>query len=325
MTNEEPILGYNPELVSISNSEMQTFKRCRRRWWLEYYRGLKPNEEKHTGPLKLGIRLHNALELFYKDDAPLVDTYLTMYAGDKIEFMQSNASDDPKEYKKFTDEGELGRVMLEGYLEWLAETNADADMKITGIEEKLSYHLKEFDNRVEVIGKADLTITRTSDGSRAIFDHKSAVSFNDYYLHSDKMEQLMLYSLLQKLSPTEDQAPIDGGTFNLLRKVKRSATAKPPFYDRIDVRFNDDTLDSFWYRLLGVISDMMSVRDQLDAGANHKFVAYPTPKMDWSCAQCPFFKVCPMFDDGSDAEGMIDDYFHQVDPNLRYKEEKEGL
>lgn len=311
-------------MVSISNSEIQTFKRCRRRWWLEYYRGLKPIDVPHTGALKLGIRLHNALELYYKEGAPLVDTYLKMYESDKIEFMHTLQSNDEKEYKKFVSEGELGRVMLEGYIEWLAETNADSDMKIVGIEEKLSYNLKEVDDRVEVIGKTDLLIRRSIDGSRAIFDHKSAVSFNDYYLHGRNMEQLMLYSLLQKIGNESDGSPIDGGTFNLLKKVKRSATAKPPFYDRIDVRFNDNTLDSFWYRLIGVITDMMNVRDQLDAGANHKFVAYPTAKMDWSCAQCPFFKVCPMFDDGSDAEGFIEDFFHQVDPNERYKEEKGG-
>lgn len=309
-----PILGYDAQKIEISNSEMQTYKRCKRRWWLEYYRGLKPKEKEHTGALQLGIRVHNALEQFYANDADLLETYDALYAIDLVKFEASKQYQDEKKQKKFLSEGDLGRIMLEGYLEWLTETNIDSTMRVVSAETKLSYQLSD---RVDLIGKIDLKIERASDGSRAIFDHKTAMTFNDYMLHSHMSEQLMLYTMLEKLDPSQTSA-VDGGTYNLLKKVKRTAAAKPPFYDRIDIRFNKQTLNSYWLRVNGVVNDMIATRDALDKGADHRYVAYPTPKMDWSCAMCPFFQVCSLLDDGSAAEAMLEDYYEHIDPNERY-------
>jgi hypothetical protein len=136
-------------------------------------------------------------------------------------------------------------------------------------------------------------------------------------------EQLMTYTTISKRHPPEDGAEVDGGVYNLLKKVRRGPTAKPPFYDRIDVRFNDETLNSFWIRLLGVLNDMMEVRDKLDEGADHRFVAYPKPVMDWHCGTCPFFQVCPMLDDGSSADRYIEDHYDVANPYERYNDTKE--
>ena len=147
-------------------------------------------------------------------------------------------------------------------------------------------------------------------------DHKSAISFNDYYKYSHMSEQLMTYTLLELLMNPD--TIMDGGIYNLLKKVKRTAAAKPPFYDRIDVRFGKKTLDSFWIRTVGTLMDMRRVREALDAGVDHRLVAYPKPMMDWHCSKCPFFQVCPMLDDGSSAEQYLEDHFEQANPNERY-------
>jgi hypothetical protein len=315
----EPILGRFPESVSISNSEIQTFKKCRRRWWLETYRGLKPKEQEHTGPLKLGTRIHDALEQYYVTGQHPVDAYARLQRDDNQRFLQSDQSSNPDAIKKFNSESELGRIMVEGYVEWQDEENRDSEIEVVAAEKKLSYRLPEIaSGRVELIGKIDLQIRRRSDGSRATLDHKSAVSFNPYYEFAHMSEQLMTYTVLELLNPDGDNTPVDGGVYNLLKKVKRTATAKPPFYDRIDVRFNKKTLSAFWTRTQGTVNDIMGVRDALDNGRSHLLVAYPTPKMDWNCSKCPFFTVCPMIDDGSYAEEYIKDFFEQVDPNARY-------
>ena len=323
--NTEPILGRKPSRVSISNSEIQTFKDCRRKWWLTYYRGLKPKEENLNGPLPLGTRVHNALEAHYVTGVDIVEAYVALLEIDKAKFLVSDDRLDPVKTKAFNSDAELGRIMVEGYVQWVEETNADAKFDVIGAEKKLS-HVLETDPRVEIVGKVDLRIRRRSDGSRAVLDHKTTKSIDDYYKHSHASEQLMTYTMLERLDP-DDDSKVDGGVYSLLKKVKRTATAKPPFYDRIDVRFNKKQLASHWIRLQGTVGDMMRVRDALDEGADHRMVAYPRPRMDWGCTKtgCPFADICTWFDDGSGAEEYLADHFRQTDPNERYGDEETQL
>lgn len=319
--NTEPFLGKSPESVSITNSEIQTFKDCKRKWWLGNYRALKPKNKTYVGPLTLGIRVHNALEAYYTTGENPVDEYERLQRVDNKLFENSNDASFEKKVKAFNSEAELGRIMLEGYMEWMAEENPDADLQVIGAETKLSTRL-EMDPRVELMGKTDLKVKRASSGKHAILDHKTAQSFNMYYETSHMSEQLMLYVLLEKMDKINGDPLVDGGIYNLIKKVKRSGTAKQPFYERMDVRFNDKTLESFWIRTMGTVRDIMELRDRLDAGADHKFYAYPSPTKDCTW-KCPFFQVCPMFDDGSSAEAMLEELYEQVDPNARYEDANE--
>lgn len=320
--NTEPFLGRNPESVSITNSDIQTFKDCKRKWWLGSYRALRPKKKTVMGPLTLGSRIHNALEQYYTTGENAVDAYERFQKVDNEIFLASPEANFEEHVKKFNSEAELGRIMLEGYMDWLAETNPDADIEVIGAEKKLSVRLTEFDPRVELMGKTDLKVRRASSGSHALLDHKTAQSFSTYYETSHMSEQLMLYVLLERYDPENGDPRVDGGIYNLLKKVKRSGSAKPPFYERMDVRFNDKTLESFWIRTLGTVRDIMELRDRLDAGADHRFYAYPSPTKDCTW-KCPFFQVCPMFDDGSSAEAMIEELYEQSDPHARYEEENQ--
>lgn len=132
-------------------------------------------------------------------------------------------------------------------------------------------------------------------------------------------EQLMLYFLLEMLKKEENER-CDGAVFNMLKKVKRSATARPPFYERLEVHFNKNTMDAFWLRLHGTVQDMLSTRAALDAGHDHHLVAYPSPTRDCTW-KCQFFAVCPMFDDGSAAEEMLEAFYTPADPYARYEKE----
>lgn len=315
----EPVLGRHPELIEISNSEIQTFKSDKRRWFLGNYLGLAKNEKSEVGPLPLGTRIHDSLEQYYLHGTNPVDVYNRLHRVDQANFLQTNEANMEDMVKKFNDESELGRIMLEGYMDWMAEENPDAKLEIVGAEKKLEYIMADFNPRVKLIGKVDLQVKRLEDGSRATLDHKSALQFTDYYKFAHQSEQLMMYTLLEMLTPSEDGSRVDGGIYNLLKKVKRSAKAKPPFYERIDVRFNKKTMDSFWIRTCGTIRDIMEVRDALDNGADHRYVCYPTPTMDWKTGSSPFFPVYSMLDDGSSAEAYLEEHFHQHNPNARYE------
>ena len=298
------------EPYKISNSEIQTYKDCKRKWWLGYYRRLKPKSQKLTGPLALGTRIHEALDVYYSTGQDLIEVHNELLAKDKI-LAQS--------LDMFTDgldsEGELGRIMLEGFLEWSAEEGIDADLDIVSTEEILSAPL--LNGRVELQGKLDMRVRRKSDGVRLFRDWKTVgTSFSEFAATAHMNEQIMTYMLLESLNTPEGEHS-SGAIFTLLRKVKRTAKANPPFYQQLEVNHNVFTMRTFWVRLHGVLNDIMATKDALDAGVSHQQVAYRHFTKDCSW-KCEFVNICPLFDDGSAVEEAIDDQFEVSDPYAYY-------
>lgn len=297
----------------MSQSEASTFRQCRRRWWLNSYRQLQPREQRVTGALSMGTRIHACLEALYTDGRNPLDVHRELVENDRLELVMVE-----RETADLDKEAELGRIMLEGYLEWLEETGADSDYEIVSAEEILTVPL--LNGQVEMVGKLDMRIKRKSDGVRLFMDHKTAANPNDLAKIAAISEQFLHYALLEALKPGETER-CDGGIYNILRKVKRSANARPPFYERIEVRHNRQQLNSYWNRFHGIVMDILRVRAALDAGGDHLVHAYPTPTADCSW-KCEFFAVCPLFDDGSAAEQMLSDFFVQGDSMARYNEGK---
>ena len=92
----------------------------------------------------------------------------------------------------------------------------------------------------------------------------------------------------------------------------------------MEVRHNVFALRNFWQRIHGTLMDMLNVRQALDDGGSHQFVAYPRPSRDCKW-KCQFFTICPMFDDGSAAEQAISEAYVVADPYGYYNnEEKKG-
>ena len=108
----------------------------------------------------------------------------------------------------------------------------------------------------------------------------------------------------------------------MLRKVKRTATAKPPFFDRLHVQHNRAVLESTWKRVIGTITEMMLTREALDTGKDHQVACPPRPNMDCTW-KCDFQPICAMFDDGSNVEGLMAEYYSHIDPHERYNDESE--
>ena len=318
----EPFHGRFAQNIPVSYSEISMFKECRRKWWLTYYRGLSSKKVDHMGPLPLGTRVHKALEDYYTTGEDPVAAYSKLLDYDKLMFLSSDVGEDEKAQKTFDSEAELGRLMLEGYMQWLEETDADSRYDVISCEQEVAVPL--LDGKFRVRGKVDMKVADRIDGSILVVDNKTARSITDYNTIAQNPEQLMLYTLLERVS-SPGLARVEGGMYNILKKVKRGPTAKPPFYHRITVRFNDDFLTSYWTRLHGTLRDMMRVRDELDAGADHRYVAYPTPTKDCSW-KCPFFAGCSLFDDGSAAESWVFSACDIKNPYERYGEnEDEGV
>jgi hypothetical protein len=295
--------------LNISNSEIASFLRCRRKWWFEYYLGGADRETPIVGPLPMGSRLHTALERYYSLGIHPVDTWDELVAGDRLVLMSRGT-----DTKDLDSESDMGRIMLEGYMEWVHDEGVDAGLEILGVEDFLEMDLRP---GVKLIGKADLRVRYTDLRLTRVVDFKSAAQFTSFDYMGAMQPQSMTY-LMMDAQQREDGDISDGFEFRLIKKSKRSGRATGPFYAQYVFRHNAEELANFRLRINGIVDDMLRMRDVLEAGGDHHVVCYPHVHM--SCTwQCPLAKVCTMFDDGSAINEFLDDRFTMGnDPYARY-------
>lgn len=313
----------------VTNSELQTFKDCRRRWWLAWYRGLRLRAERPVGAAKTGDRVHQALAPLYDPATRGLTDPLVIVRSQRAADEQANAGD-PELLRRIGKEAELAEIMVEGYVEWLAETGEDSGLELIAAEEKLAelfMHQHNMPNEVhlagwhavELMGKVDARVRRLVDGVLMFIDHKTVGSLDVLGLELD--EQMATYHLLMHLRWLRTHDPLDrpgGALYNMLRKVKRTPRATPPFYGRHLITHTDAELESMHAQLWGQVVDLARATAHLNAGANPRTVAYKRPSRDCSW-KCEFLPVCHMFDDGSDAEGFLDSFYKTADPLDRYE------
>jgi len=310
--------------IRVSNSEIQTWKDCRRRWYLSYYKelGIRRNKDKPTGARQLGTRLHVALCAMYEEQRNPVDVANEIYAEDEKLF-----ADYPDKITEMRKEQDLVKAMLEGYVEWVAEEAADEGIELVDAETVIE--VPSAVKGVLMRGKLDQRVHRKVDGARLFLDHKSVPDLTTPVRMLPLDEQMKFYHLLERLDSlhktgNEPQWRTDGGLYNMLRKVKRTATAKPPFYGRTEIRHNDTTLRNTWIRVHKILEELVLTRQALDGGADHQYMCPPRPSRDCTW-KCDFFMICPMMDDGSNVDGLTEEYFTHVDPHERYAAEDEGM
>lgn len=314
----------------ITNSELQTFKDCRRKWYFSNVLRLTPKRRTTTGPLPLGTRVHGALEVLYDPTSDInpVNRYKQLAIQDTRLWAEQYAElgFDPtdQEKKEYASQLELGLIMVEGYMEWLAESGADAGFEVVSAEEKIDVPFGYVRGReVRLLGKLDVRVRRLLDGACLFIDHKTCGSIDAWLATARINEQFLHYQLLERLYAKETGADAltQGSMVNLLRKVKRTAAAKPPFYHREEVHHSDTELRNYWLRLVGEIDDLLGVEAMLSEGAEVNRVAYPRPSRDCTW-KCEFKALCPMLDDGSNYERFIEDHFESYDPMNRYDDKE---
>jgi hypothetical protein len=318
-----------------SNSELQTFKDCRRKWWLAWFRGLKlKTGETSLGARAIGDRIHRALRMWYvpQGQTPMDPrvalerliiedwTAITKNGGVTLEFQ-----------KKFDSEANLERAMMEGYLDWLTTEGEDSDLEVVAPETYMEAvimgdgeHLMTGGyHTVKLISKLDVRVRRKSDGVIVFIDHKSVGDFIQPVKTLNLDEQMLRYHLIEWMNTPEGEKRCDAALYNMLRRVKRTANAKPPFFKRVTVHHNEMELHAILTRTRGEVTEMLAVEQDLRDGGDPQFIAYPRPSRDCTW-KCQFFPICPMFDDGSRVEQMITNYYTEGDPLSYYADANAG-
>lgn len=218
-------------------------------------------------------------------------------------------------------EADLSRAMLEGYFEWLEESGADEGLTVIAAEEPIELAGLTPVTKTHVIirAKLDLRVHRERDDTEMFLDHKTVAEFTTptATLHLD--EQMLMYEwLLQRVMP---DAKVSGAIYNMIRKVKRTARAKPPFFERFEIQHSPQEINSFYRRLLGELEEIISVRRRLDAGEDPLSVVYPSPSRDCTW-KCDFFPVCHIIDRPQDEPERVLEYLYEpTDPYARYDKE----
>jgi hypothetical protein len=97
--------------------------------------------------------------------------------------------------------------------------------------------------------------------------------------------------------------------------VKRSATAKPPFYGRAEMVVTPKHLVTHRNHLLGQLDEMVRLMQQWEeegySNREHhdtSFYPNPTPDCKWDC---DFLAVCKQMDDGSNFEHTIRSFYRK--------------
>jgi hypothetical protein len=337
----------------LSNSEIQTFKECRRRWYFESYLGIRPRYyiKDIAGPAHLGTRVHDALEAYYSPEFPDcvdADGCLAVFDAKTAEEAEKVLGTEAE--VAWRKDVSLGRIMLEGYFQYLEESGVDAYFTVLYAERQANVPLL-FDGEqvmhiapdpeklpvrspcrapagtelpVHLVAKLDLTVLDHVSERPLFVDHKTAATIGEHAKTADIDEQFPFYILIEmmeaKLRGENPETATMGGTYNILRKVKRSPKATPPFYARHAVHYSTEQVRGFWEQMTGAVRDMMEVERRLNAGESPTHVAYPnvTRDCEWKCA---FRSLCPMVGDSrSDAKGMMRNEFVATDNYERYPE-----
>jgi len=305
--------------VGISQTELATFQRCPRMWYLKYYLGMVPADEPPTGARILGIRVHAALEGWYGYGLNPKETLLYLYG---IATRQR-----PEYASELATELHLATTMVEGYLGWLAEEGADAELEVVSTERELRVPVPGLDG-VDFRGRLDQVYRNTRSNTLGFMDYKTGASFDR---HDDLAldPQMPFYCLLQQLAAHGGEAVITGtgyrpervivggGTIRTLRRVLRTEKSKPPYYQSDSFTYTPEQIRAELSRATAIVTKIMQARYDLDAayqnsGGNQAYMdvrcreILPPTKIVGDCSwRCEFAKICPMMDDGSDWPGAL--------------------
>jgi RecB family exonuclease len=315
----------------VSNSELQTWIDCHRRWYLQYYRELGPRktEAALTGALSLGTKIHTALERLYangEDPLEVWDEIHSKAVHDLLTREYTHGFIDQDQRKKLQQERELGAAMLEGFVAWVEETGLDEGYHLAGAE--VVVEVASGIEGVRLRGKLDQRVYREIDGARLFRDWKTAASLTDGPKMLPLDEQMKYYMMLERLDALartgdEPPEPTQGGLYTMLKKVKRTGTAKPPFYDQVEIHHNRLELESMWLRTHKRLKEILEARAELDKGGDQRYWVYPRPSRDCSW-KCPFLAVCPIMDDSKPEtwNALLEAHYVKTDPYERYMEDE---
>lgn len=327
-----------------TNSELNVYRDCVRKWYLQNYRQIARIHERVSEVTETGNGVHYACQHYYNtggkmDIVALVVQYFAEKRATQVALLTPDEDGNISESSSLIIDSNIealnkaeafAKIMVEGYVEWLEEEGADSYLTFLSAEEEVTVEFpadgfpKQSTEQVILLAKLDARFQDQRTDARVFMDHKTVQNFADREKWAHLDPQFYYYSLIDYLTLLnefeKDEAEArwtDGGIINMIRKVKRSGSAKPPFYKRIEVRKSMIELRNFYIRVAGEITRIQQTEIALDSGVDHHMVCPPSPSRDCDW-KCQYMQLCAMMDDGSDNEGYIENVMSTKNPLDRY-------
>lgn len=314
-------------MIQVSQSEIAAFRRCPRKWFVNWFLGFQPAHQLPYGNSPLGVRVHAALEGWYGYDLDPVTVITILY---RIEMERA-----PEYEQELRAEYELAVAMVAGYLEWVSESGADSDLTVVATEAEVIVPLPGVEG-VELRARMDQVAMQVSNGTLGFMDYKTGANFERaQLLRLDP--QMKFYSLVQQLAASRagpDHPVILGGWITQLRRVKRTERAQPPFYQRDPFRYNPDEIRSTYLKVRNTCAEIARIRARLTTAYGkggtldvinelQRSELSPVPIIRDCSWSCPLSNdLCGSMDDGSDWPGMLaSGAWVQDDPYAYYRQD----
>lgn len=181
---------------------------------------------------------------------------------------------------------DLASIMVSGYIEWVESCGLDSRITDVVTEKSLKAKLSE---NIWLMSRPDLYFN--VDGNPVMVDFKTVNSINQFAEGGVRDTQPLHYAAVHYLLT----GSVPSFSYRLLRRVRRTSTAMPPFYGVTDVYHNEQDVMQYIERVRAQVRDMCQVNWRSSQVAYMSVGAYPTPAYDcaWSC---PFSAICPNLD-----------------------------
>lgn len=276
--------------IVLRQSEFKTYLTCGREFYLGSIRNLEPAQRK-ASVADVGTFVHAGLQAHYlRTKDPLLAI---------AEAVNAAIETDPFLVAELTAHGQLADRMVEGYLEWLETEAMDHGLTPIAVEERYETHIGTYYGiEVWVTGAVDL-LMQDEEGGVWVYDAKTVDKFGGMTDMLDIDFQGQTYDLL--IRRNTEFTP-KGFVHNQLRRVKRTGTAKPPFYNRVTVNFNEPQRERHLWHLQGVADEiaqkvLVTEGHSSDSPTVHgRFRPLPTKDCSWRCDFVKTGRVCPAMD-----------------------------
>jgi len=311
-------------LPIIRSHERMDFKRCPKKWFWAWRKGLTPRA-KSFGALELGIWMHEALAKWYTPGSArngVLASHFNMEANKSIQAAKDAGAPDHV-IEKAEELAALGWNMARSY-----EEHYSADHDVIVIKPELPLAFTFNDDAGEVIArhdlKPDLVYTSHSTGDVWLMEHKTATTVRTEHLVIDDQARpygAMAELGLRKLGLIRPGQHFMGIMYNYLRKATtddrpRNALGQalnldgtvskrqpPPTFLRHPVKLTRAAKRITLTRLRG---EVMLITGYTNSLRNGTVPPDNLPKTQHtSCPRfCQFFPICAAQENGADIRDM---------------------
>lgn len=290
------------DLAQRRPSELIRWQRCRRSWYFAYHLGIEPRWEgegiatPRSGERDTGSIFHAGVAAYYRGEDPA-----TAARDELLRIALRNVPEDKRSPGAVLSHPEWQKVfrlaerMLEGYVEWLETEGIDVGRRLLHREWEWEVELPGLTTTLH--GTADMVMFDDVVGAPVILDDKTVQSFTQVPEQVDFQLRTYAWAWWR----LHGQVPYAVG-HRMSRKVLRTASAQPPFYQETLLHMNEGILRAHETHLMARLLDIPRTEGATLFATDPRLFPHPTRDCSWDC---DYRSICPMVDDGDDWESVV--------------------